>query len=116
MKKKLRLKRTLKQRIKLAILRKRNIFSLLSFILIILFIVLLGVMNLLPNKYLWLIGYSLVVLDIFSICIINLRNKLWLKILGGIIMAFIIVFCSIGLYYIATTNSFLNDMFSNFKK
>ena len=111
-KRRIRIKRTLKARIKNGIFRVRNIFSLISFILVVLFIVFLGKMNLLPNRYLFLIGEGLVILDLISIFLINVHKKIGLKILGGIIMGLLTIICSVGLYYTITTSQCLENAFT----
>ena len=113
MKKKLRLKRSLRKRIKYQVFRIRNIFSLLSFCLTIVFIVFLGKMNLIPNKYVVLISLVLILLDFLSIYLINIYEKKWLKIIGAILMFIITCVCSVGIYYLSSTENFLNKSFTN---
>ncbi len=107
-----RKKVSLKKSIKHKILRARNVLSLFSLILIIIFIIFLSQMNILPNKYLYLISGGLLLLDLISICFINVHKKIVLKVIGFILITLIMIGSSIGLYYLSSTNNFLNDSFS----
>ncbi len=113
MKKKVKLKKSLKKKVKHKVFRVRNLLSLFSLILIIVFIIFLNKLSLLPDKYTALISCILLVADFISICLINVHKKVVLKVIGSIFMIFIIVACSIGLYYLSSTNSFLDKTFTN---
>lgn len=113
MKRKIRLKKSLKKRVKHKVFRARNLLSLFSFVLIIVFIVFLSRMNLLPNKYIVLISTALFICNFIGVCLINVHKKIILKTLGTIIILGLILACSIGLYYLSSTNHFINESFTN---
>lgn len=106
-----RKKVSLNKNFKKKALRTRNILSLVSFILVVVFIIFLGIMNILPNKYLYLISGVLILVDLIGICFINVYKKTALKVIGYIILGLITIGSSIGIYYLSSTNNFLNNSF-----
>lgn len=93
-------------------LNKLNIISFIEMILLVVFNYLLLKINILPNKYLLLIIISTFIINILTIIFVNLKNNI-LKIIGVIIMIFMILFSLFGSYYLYTGNKFLNNSFNN---
>lgn len=92
-------------------MRKRNLFSILSVVLTITLIVFISIMGIIPLKYNLLISFILILIDIFSILLINVHKKIVLKILGAIIMIISAVGSVVGIYYINSTNKFISKSF-----
>ena len=105
-------KKSFKRLLKHKTFRKRNILSIFVLILIILFIIFLCRINILPSKYILLISFILLLIEILGVIFINVHKKLWLKIIGTVILLFLTIGCSFGLYFLSSTNNFINDSFS----
>ena len=108
-----RKKKSFKKLLKHKTFRLRNIISLISVIISIIFVVFLGIMNVLPLKYYLLIIIGLLLVDIIGIIFINVHRKVILKLIGSIILIVSIIGSSVGLYFLSSTNNFLNNSFSN---
>ena len=101
-----------KRLLKHKIFRVRNIFSLLVFIMTIVFICNLFILNVLPLKYNIMFTILLIIIDILGIIFINVHKKLPLKILGWILLVLSLISSSIGTYYVVETNSFIDRSFN----
>jgi len=91
--------------------RKRNVFSICSFLFILLFIIFLCLINMFPVKYILFISIGLLLLDILSIIFINVHRKVILKIFGSFFMILLVVGSILGIYYLHSTNTFMKDSF-----
>jgi len=100
-------KRLLKHRI----LRKRNILSILSLIVNIILVIFIFIMDILPLKYNILIAIAILLIIFLSTILINVHKKIVLKILGTIILIFSIISSIFGIYYLNSTNKFINESF-----
>ena len=94
------------------IFRVRNLFSLLVIISTIIIICSLFSLNVLPNKYNFLISIVLLIIDILGIIFINVHKKNYLKIIGWIILIISFIISVLGTYYVVETNSFINRSFN----
>lgn len=104
-------KKNYKRIMKHKIFRIRNIFSLLMVIITLVFLIYLYNLNILPNKYLLLITVITIISNILSIIFINVHKKIWLKIIGYIIMTCIMIITSLGIFYLSSTNNFIKKSF-----
>lgn len=104
-------KKNYKRIMKHKIFRIRNIFSLLMVIITLVFLIYLYNLNILPNKYLLLITVIIIISNILSIIFINVHKKIWLKIIGYIIMTCIMIITSLGIFYLSSTNNFIKKSF-----
>ena len=105
-------KKSLKNFIKHKTLRKRNIFSILCIILSIIFISFLSYINILPIKYILLISLLILGIDVIAIILINVHKKVYLKVIGSIIIILSLIGSCVGLYYLSNTNNFINKSFN----
>lgn len=88
------------------------LFTILNVIFTLVFIVSICKLNLIPMKYIVLIIFLFIIVNIGILLLIS-RKKNWMKYIGyGLSVIMIIVSC-IGIYYISKTNSFLNQAFNN---
>ena len=94
------------------IFRFRNIFSVLVFILTIIFIISLFSLNILPSKHNIFISFILILINIISIVFINVHKKFLLKVFGWLLLIISILVCIFGTYYILETNNFLDKSFN----
>lgn len=106
-----RRKKSFKRILKHKIFRKRNIFSIFSFVLGIVLIILMLLTNIFPIKYYLLITDFVFFFNILGILLINVHKKVILKIMGVIILGFSFISNIVALYYINTTNEFINKSF-----
>ncbi len=88
-----------------------NIIHLIGLVLYVLLFISIIKLNLLPDKYLVMSGLGLLIIEIVLFILINIKNK-FIKILGMIIIIIGIILSSVGIYYIKTTNKFLDQSFS----
>ena len=105
----------LKKRINKNKINKLNIFSVVSFIMLVITLVLILNINVLPTKYLILVISLLLIINILGIVFVNLKKKV-LKIIGVIILIISIILSGVGSYYLFYTNNFLNESFNSVKK
>ena len=91
---------------------KNNIISTISVIISLITIISIIDLNILPNKYLIPIIIGYVLINLIGIFLINRKNKV-LKIISIIILTILSIGSLIGIYFINTTNSFLNKSFNN---
>jgi len=106
-KKKVSINRKLKHKI----FRVRNIFSILSLILVILLTLFINDIDVLPMKYSILIYSILIIVNLIGIIFINVHKKIILKILGWLIITLSIGGSICGIYYLNSTNKFINSSF-----
>lgn len=71
-------------------------------------------LDMIPNKYLYLIIAGIAILNITGIVGIFIK-KIWTKIVSGIIYIILIILCVFGIKYLDTTNDFLDKGFNNYK-
>lgn len=96
--------------------RKFNVVSFIIFVLQIIFFVVLTIfavqLNIVPFKYLIVLLLILFMIDIFSIFLINRRQKILKAV--GYLLAFLILFVNMmGIYYIDKAIRFFEDGFTN---
>ena len=90
--------------------KKRNILSIISFIIAMVLIFLIFKIDMLPVKY----SVSILLLFIQAIFIVLLNNKRKVfKVISSIILILSSVINIIFIYYLSVTNSYLNKSFSN---
>ena len=108
-----RVKIRLNRRLKHKVFRIRNIFSLITLTLSIVSVVLLKQMDILPR--LWYIGFVtiLFLLVFLSIILINVHRKIVLKVFGWFFMILLLIGNSFAIYFLSTTNNFMNQAFNN---
>ncbi len=104
-------KKSFKMRLKHKALRKRNIFSILGFVLTIALIIYIFMMDILPFKLSLILSGMILIINLIGILLINVHKKIVLKIIGGLILFFSIVSSVIGIFYLNTTNKFINQSF-----
>lgn len=92
-------------------MKKRNIIYIISIALLLLFLFMLFNVNILSLKYLITICMVLIGVNILGTIFVNLNKKIF-KIIGTIILILSILGCSVGSYYLATANSFLDKSFN----
>ena len=90
---------------------KKNILSLVCLILTAWFIVSLMSVNILPFRYILIISFLLLFLDIIGIVLINISKKKVLKVIGIIVVLFSIVGNLVALYYLSSTQKFVSKSF-----
>lgn len=83
--------------------------NLLFIILLISFIISL---HMVPSKFIVLIMIVLLILDLVVLFLLK-KKKMIFKTVGYVVSFILILISSIGIYYIAKTNSFLNKAFNN---
>ena len=105
-------KKSIKRIIKHKLFRKRNILALLNLLLSIVLIVLVSILDFLTLKYNLLLIIGLLLINIVSFLLINVHEKIYLKIIGWFIISITSILAVIGIYYLNTTNNFMNDSFS----
>ena len=81
-----------------------GIFSLILFLSIL-------KLNLLPDKYLLLLGFILLIIVIVIFVLVNIKTKLT-HFLGIFLTVLDVLMCSVGIYYISRTTAFLDQSFS----
>ena len=106
-------KKSFKRLLKHKVFRKRNILSLLMVIISIMLIISLCTLDILPTKYLILIISIIIICNVISIIFINVHDKTWLKVIGYIMMILIFIISGFSIYYLVTTNNFINKSFNN---
>jgi len=94
---------------------KRNILSLLCFLVTIIFIIALVFIDLLPSKYVFLFSVISILIDIIGISLLNVRKSV-LKIIGIILIFLSIIINGFGIYYLSTTDRFMKKSFTSSKK
>ncbi len=93
-------------------MKKRNIVSLISLVLLIVFSILLCKINLLPTNYLLIIIFVMSVICGVAIGFINIKRKA-LNIIGAIFIVITLSISLLGSYYLYYGNKFLDNSFSN---
>ena len=104
-----------KKLIKHKVYRKRNIFSIVILLASLLLIATICLLNIVPLKYILLILLLFLVINIISIIFINVHEKIYLKVIGYILIATTILSSGIGLYYTVNTKNFIKESFSSKK-
>ena len=94
---------------------KKNILSLLCFLVTIIFIIALVFIDLLPSKYVFLFSVISILIDIIGISLLNVRKSV-LKIIGIILIFLSIIINGFGTYYLSTTDRFMKKSFTSSKK
>ena len=96
--------------------RKLNIpvilFTVLNVLFTLILIISICKLNLIPIKYVLLIIFLLLIINVGSLLLMS-RKKAWMKYIGYGLSILIIVISSIGIYYISKTNRFFNQAFNN---
>lgn len=110
-----RKKRRLKSLLRHKIMRMRNIFSVISIILIIILTISLINLGILTPNLILEINISFLIVNILGIIFINVHRKNFLKIIGSILLIISIIISIIFLYYSRTTSNFINNNFNNEK-
>ena len=85
---------------------------LVNLIVSILLILDINKLDILPTKYFFIVIFILGVINLLSIILLFLKNKIT-RVIGIIISIFLIVLSVIGLNYTGDTNRFLNSAFGN---
>ena len=93
-------------------IKKINIISVISVIISLIAIISIVKLDILPNKFLIPIIIMYILTNLVGIILINRKNKV-LKIISIIILTILSIGSVIGIYFINTTNSFLNKSFNN---
>ncbi len=95
-------------------LKKRVIMNIIGLIggifSLILFLSILK-LNLLPDKYLLLLGFILLIIVIVIFVLVNIKTKLT-HFFGIFLTVLDVLMCSVGIYYISRTTAFLDQSFS----
>lgn len=89
-----------------------SVISVMSLILTLLTLVFLKRIDILPLKYFLLVTIILLFINFISILFMCFKNKI-LKVIGYILIAFLMIFNIVSSYYIKTTDNFLNKSFTN---
>jgi len=105
-------KKSWRRIIKHKIYRSRNFGSIISTIFILLFLIMLHSIDLLPIKHFIGITILLILLNTLGIIFINVHKKIFLKIIGAVLLVVLGITSIIGVYYLSTTKSFISDSFS----
>ena len=99
----------------------KKIWTILRIIIVFVVLVLSGWLvkelidlDMIPNKYLYLIIAGIVILNIIGIIGIFVK-KIWTNIVSGIIYVILIILCGIGIKYVDSTNDFLDNGFNNYE-
>ena len=88
---------------------KLNILSILSIILSFTLLVILYFLNILPFKYYLLGVIVMIILNVFSILIVNRKSKV-LKVLGVFLLVGVLTINGFGIYFVNNTNKLLNSI------
>lgn len=104
-------KRSIKKMLKHKTFRMRNIFSLFSFITVVMLIIFIVILDILPTNYNVLIGTFLIIIDLLGIIFINVHKKIILKIFGWLLLIILASGSIFGIYYLDSTNKFINKSF-----
>ncbi|MBR2828528.1 MAG: LCP family protein [Bacilli bacterium] len=107
-----RRKKSFKRILKHKIFRTRNIFSLFGIIFSSIVLIYLLLLNIIPSSYYILIVLFVLIFNIIGIAFINAHRKKVLKIVGSVMIGFVILFNLFGLYYIVNIDNYLNEKFS----
>ena len=102
----------LKKSTKRKINKSMLIMSLIDVLFTILLVGFVISLHMVPTKFIVLIAFVLLVLDLLVLFLLK-KKKAIFKIVGYVISFFLVIMSSIGIYYIAKTNSFLNKAFNN---
>lgn len=92
--------------------KKRNILSIISFIIAMVLIFLIFKIDMLPVKYSVLVSILLLFIQAIFIVLLNNKRKVF-KVISSIILILSSVINIIFIYYLSVTNSYLNKSFSN---
>ena len=92
--------------------KKINIVSIITILVSLIFCIYMYRLNVLPTKYLLLMDFVLVLLNIGVFALIN-RKHIAFKIVGIVLSVIMIVLFSFGLYYGSKTISFFNKSFGS---
>ena len=92
--------------------KKRNILSIISFIIAMVLIFLIFKIDMLPVKYSVLVSILLIFIQAIFIVLLNNKRKVF-KVISSIILILSSVINIIFIYYLSVTNSYLNKSFSN---
>ena len=92
--------------------KKRNILSMISFIIAMVLIFLIFKIDMLPVKYSVLLSILLLFIQAIFIVLLNNKRKVF-KVISSIILILSSVINIIFIYYLSVTNSYLNKSFSN---
>lgn len=93
---------------------KLNILNIFSLIFITLFLILLIKLNMIPKNYLLVLTSVLTLLEVVSIVLTNLKNKIC-KVIGIILDILLLILSIFGSYFIYNGNLFLDKSFNNIK-
>lgn len=110
-KKKVRIKKSILK----AIFRWQNFFCLLSLILSFLFFFSVIHLDMLPHKFVLLLGIWILFVNLLSIVFANFKKKIVFRIIGWIIIVLSILLSIVGMYYIDNTREFMDFSFTNKK-
>ncbi len=91
--------------------RKRNILTIVSVVLMILFFILLMQLNVVPTLYMVILIGGFFLVNVLGFVLLNAKPKV-LIVLGSIFLILSIAISSVGIYYVYHTNRFLNVMFN----
>ena len=87
----------------------KKITSIISVLLSIIIMVSLFILNMIPDKYLLLIGGVLLIINIISIFLVHRKNII-LKIFGYLFLLIICIGSVVGIYYVRNTTKLFNSL------
>lgn len=87
----------------------KKITSIISVLLSIIIIILLFLLNIIPDKYLLLIGGVLIIINLISIFLVYRKNIL-LKVFGYLFLIIICIGSIVGIYYVGNTTKLFNNL------
>ena len=98
---------------KKTLFRRRNIISLCSLIITLICIIIIGSLNILPNKYYYIFIVLFLLFNVIGIIFNNLNGKV-IRIIGIIVLLLIIIFSIFLCYFMKTTDNFIINNTSNY--
>lgn len=87
----------------------KKITSIISVLLSIIIMVSLFILNMIPDKYLLLIGGVLLIINIISIFLVHRKNII-LRIFGYLFLLIICIGSVVGIYYVGNTTKLFNNL------
>ena len=111
-KKKLRLKKSIRQRL----FSWPSLFTLLSIILSSVFVAYVINLDILPRKYLYIFILWVLFVHFLAVSLVYFTKKTVFKVIGWILIGLSILFSVIGTYYVYRTKEFLEFSFSDKEK